>query len=284
MLFSQLIQRSSIIIQIALISLCLTINVSSYAGDYLGDLTWPEAEQRFQQAPLVVIPFGAGFKEHGPHIPMNADAVVMQYLTDRAVEEKDILVAPPVLHGWLPAFRDFPGSEVSEASVFINYMQAISESLVRSGAKRILFLNLSIGRAGGLPISIVARELRVEHQIPTLVLNWEDMETEATMQLAEQNAGGHADEIETSINLFLQGDKIQMEKAVSDERLSNLKNYPGYRPGLFSRDIKDPAFSTTGQFGNATLATKEKGEQALQIMTEQFFKAIDGFSLEPLPE
>lgn len=45
-------------------------------GSFLGDLSWPEAEARLKEMPLVVLPFGAGAKEHGPHLPMNADAKV----------------------------------------------------------------------------------------------------------------------------------------------------------------------------------------------------------------
>ncbi len=251
-------------------------------GALLGDLTWPEAQRELTTRPVVIIPFAAGFKEHGPHIPMNADAVVMQYLLDQSVAHKNVLVAPPVLHGWLPAFRDYPGSEVTDATIFIDYMTSISEALVRSGAQRILYLNLSIGKASGLPLGIVAREIRVQHEVPTLLINWEDMETEAFAEFTEQAAGGHSDEIETSINLFLQGDKVQMDKAIKDERLDTLKDYPGYRPGLFSRNPGDPAYSETGIFGDATKATAEKGEQALGIMVQQLFLAIDGFSQEPL--
>ncbi len=251
-------------------------------GAYLGDLTWPEAEQRLTTTPIVIIPFAAGFKEHGPHIPMNADAEVMKYLLEQAVTNKNILAAPPILHGWLPAFRDYPGSEVSNATAFIDYMTSISEALIRSGAQRILYLNLSIGNASGLPLGIVAREMRVQHGVPTLLLNWEDMETDEIAEFTEQAAGGHGDEIETSINLYLQGDKVQMDKAIKDERLNTLKNYPGYRPGLFSRKSNDPAYSDSGIFGDATKATAEKGQRAIAIMTQQLFLAIDGFSQEPL--
>lgn len=261
--------------------LFLPIHSSAAEGVLLGDLTWPEAEKAFATRPVVIIPFGAGFKEHGPHIPMNADAVVMQYLVDQAIEHKNVLVAPPILHGWLPAFRDYPGSEVADATVFINYMTSISEALIRSGAQRILYLNLSIGKASGLPLGIVAREMRVQHGVPTLLVNWEDMETDEFAEFTEQAAGGHGDEIETSINLFLQGDKVQMNKAIKDERLDTLKDYPGYRPGLFSRNPDDPMYSETGIFGDATKATVEKGERALGIMTQQLFLAIDGFSREP---
>lgn len=265
-----------------ILALLLLLPISTLAaeGAYLGDLTWPEAEQRFASTPVVIIPFGAGFKEHGPHIPMNADAVVMEYLVAQAVEHKNVLAAPPVLHGWLPAFRDYPGSEIADATVFINYMTEVSEALIRSGAQRILYLNLSIGKASGLPIGIVAREMRVQHGVPTLLINWEDMETEEFAEFTEQAAGGHGDEIETSINLFLQGEKVQMDKAVKDERLESLKDYPGYQPGLFSRDPDDPAYSKTGIFGNATKATKDKGRRAMEIMKQQLFLAIDSFSYE----
>src|SRR5690606_13076431 len=87
-------------------------------GAYLGHLTWPEAETRLRSASVVIVPFGAGAKEHGPHLPMNADARVMEYLCRQAVDSLNVLVAPPVLHGWFPAFREFPGTEVSDAEVF----------------------------------------------------------------------------------------------------------------------------------------------------------------------
>jgi len=40
-------------------------------GAWLGDLAWPDAERMMREAPIVVVPFGAGAKEHGLHLPMN---------------------------------------------------------------------------------------------------------------------------------------------------------------------------------------------------------------------
>jgi creatinine amidohydrolase/Fe(II)-dependent formamide hydrolase-like protein len=60
------------------------------------------------------------------------------------------------------------------------------------------------------------------------------------------------------------------------------EGYPGYKPGLFSRDQADPAYSTTGQFGDATLATAEKGRAALQMLATQWLKALRGFASAPL--
>jgi creatinine amidohydrolase len=250
-------------------------------GVYLGDLSWPEAERRLAQSPLVILPFGAGAKEHGPHLPMHADRKVMEYLCQQAVDSLDVLVAPPILHGWFPAFRDYPGTEVRDPEVFTRFVLEVARSLVEKGAQRIVFLNTGITRATGLPIAIAAREIRVEMGTPTLVVSWDDLETDETDVLAEQRMGGHADELETSINLYLQPELVSPDLPPADYRSSH-KDYPGYQPGLFSRDPDDPAFSETGYFGDPSLATAEKGKLALEIMTRQWLRALRGFSEAPL--
>jgi creatinine amidohydrolase len=250
-------------------------------GAYLGDLTWQEAKERIPKAPLVVVPFGAGAKEHGPHLPMNADFKVLEYLCRKAVESLPVIVAPPIQHGWFPAFRQFPGTEIADPNIFEQYVYQVAKSLVDQGANRIVFLNTGIFRATGLPISIAAREIRMLGT-PTLVVSWDDLEDAQYEALQEQQTGGHADEIETSINLFLQPELVQMDKAVTDYGKEPPKNYPGYKPGLYSNNPKDPSYTTTGLTGDPTKATAEKGKKALDILTANWLKALEGFSSAPL--
>jgi creatinine amidohydrolase len=266
-------------------SLALVLSMvaaGSAPGAYLGELSWPQAEARLAAAPLVVLPFGPEAKEHGPHLPLNADATVADYLCARAVETLPVIVAPRIAHGWLPAFRAFPGTEVADPTIFIKYVDAVARSLVRAGARRVVFLNTSISKAGGFPLSIVARDLREQTGTPILVVSWDDLETDALRALATQQAGGHADEIETSIHLFLDPQRVHMDKAVTDYGSARSKDYPGYEPGLFSRDPRDPEYSKTGVFGDPTRATAAKGEKALAILTEQWLRALRGFSESPL--
>lgn len=268
---------------VSMFVLCISVcTLADAPGAYLGDLSWPEAEKRFKTSPIVIIPFGAGAKEHGPHMPMNADRVVMDYLLQVAVESSDVIVAPPIVHGWFPAFRDFPGTEVADPSVFRNYLQAVGMSLAKQGAQRIVFLNTGISKATGLPISIAAREIRVETGVPTLVVSWDDLETEEITELQEQVTGGHGDEIETSINLYLQPDLVNMDLAVQDYGERTPKDYGGYQPGRLTRDESDPAYTASGIFGDATLATAEKGEKALAVLTREWIKVLSGFSNVPL--
>jgi len=251
-------------------------------GAFLGDLTWTDAEERFGIAPVVILPFGAGSKEHGPHLPMNADAVVMEFLCQVAVDSLPVLVAPPVLHGWFPAFRDFPGTEVADPAVFQSYVMEVAKSLVTNGARRLVILNTGIERATGLPLAMVAREIRVQTGVPTMLVSWDDLETDEVEALQEQSWGGHADEMETSIHLFLQPNLVRMNEAREGEPALSGPPGPGYRPGLFSRDPDDPAYSTSGVSGDPTLATAEKGERLLAIMTTEWLKALRAFAEMPL--
>ena len=252
------------------------------AGVHLGDLSWPEAERRYTETPIVVIPFGAGAKEHGPHMPMNADRVVMDHLVNAAIESLNVIVAPPILHGWFPAFREYPGTEVADPKVFQDYVFLVGMSLAKQGAQRIVFLNTGIANATGLPIAIAAREIRVQTGVPTLVISWGDLETDEIDALQEQKMGGHGDEIETSINLYLQPGLVDMELAVEDYGDRPPKEYGGYQPGLLARNRGDPLYSESGIFGDATLATREKGRAALEVLTGEWLKALDGFARVPL--
>ncbi len=258
------------------------IALASEGGVYLGELSWPEAESRLQTSPIVIIPFSAGAKEHGAHLPMNADEVVMDYLLQQAVKSQDVIVVPPILHGWFPSFRGFPGTEISDPNLFQQYVFEVARSLAKNGAQRIVFLNTGITNATGLPIAIAAREIRVQTGIPTLVISWNDLETPEVDVLVEQREGGHGDEVETSINLYLQPEKVRMALAVKDYGNRHEKSYVGYEPGLFSRDSDDPRYSESGIYGDATLATAEKGRQVLEIMTNEWLNALEGFSKAPL--
>ena len=267
---------------VGLILLLLSSGLSAQQpGAYLSDLTWPDAEQRFRDAPIVIVPFGAGAKEHGPHLPLGTDRIVLDWLLQVAVDSMPVIVAPSILHGWFPAFRDFPGTDIADPAVFQQYALQVGEALVRRGARRIVFLNTGISRSTGLPLAIAARELHASTHVPTLLVSWDDLETEETAAIAEQRDGGHADELETSIILVLRPELVHMDRAVTDYQGGPAPAFPGYRPGGFSRTQGDPDFSETGVFGDPRLASVDKGRRALAIMRTQWLKALRGFAAVP---
>lgn len=248
--------------------LLIIMPIISHTGEFLANVSWQQADKLIKTK-TVIIPFAAGAKEHGPHLPLSTDHIVMKHLLKKAAQNSNVIIAPAISHGWFPSFRDYPGTEISDPTIFQNYVKSVAESLVRSGATRIVFLNMGITKATGLPISIVARDIRANYNIPTLIISWDDMESEEAEHLYQQKRGGHADEGETSIILHLRPDLVDMNKAVKDYRQS--KTQIGYTPGKFDRATE------IGVYGDPTLATAEKGKKILEIMVKNWLLALQQF-------
>lgn len=157
----------------------------------------------------------------------------------------------------------------------------LGRSLARHGAKRIVFLNTGVTQSTGLPLGLAARELHAQQHIPVLLVSWDDLESPELRRLLQQRAGTHADELETSLMLFLRPDLVHMERAIADYREDGSEKGPGYRRRDFSRRRDDPDYSASGVYGDPTLATAEKGRRALEIMTTQWILALRRFATAP---
>jgi creatinine amidohydrolase len=96
-------------------------------------------------------------------------------------------------------------------------------------------------------------------------------------QVRQQKWGTHADEIETSMVLYMKPSAVRMDRAVADgERV---------RPGPLSRDPRrtDRTYSPSGVFGDPTLATWQKGEKVAEATVAAILKEIDDLAAAPLP-
>ena len=81
-----------------------------HKGVLLETLTWTAAEQRLTKDTVVVIPLGAAAKEHGPHLQLNNDWLMAEYLKNRVLAAADVVIAPTINYSFYPAFVEYPGS------------------------------------------------------------------------------------------------------------------------------------------------------------------------------
>ena len=66
--------------------------------------------------------------------------------------------------------------------------------------------------------------------------------------------GGHADELETSLMLYIAGERVLPGLAVAEDRL--------FQPGPLNRNRPDAAnYTASGAMGDPTLASRAKGER-----------------------
>jgi creatinine amidohydrolase len=231
-------------------------------GVLLEALSWDEAEHALTPDRVVVIPLGAESKEHGRHLQLNNDWVMAEYLKQRVLAAAPVVVAPTINYSYYPAFLEYPGSTSLGPETARDMVVDICRSLASYGPRRFYVLNTGISTIK--PLSEAAKTLASEG-VTLRYFNFEEIET--VVEKVQQQAGGtHADEIETSMMLYIAPNTVRMSRAVKD--LS-----PGRRgPLTRNANATNGIYSPTGAWGDPTLATKEKG----QVVVEATVQAVLG--------
>ncbi len=224
-------------------------------GVRLEDITWQSAEQRLRSDALVLIPLGAAAVQHGPHLRLGNDAVLATYLTRRLLDTSDVVVAPAIPYHHLPAFAEYPGSTSISQSTARDIIADVARSLTRHGPKRFYVLNASTRNTQVLADS--ARVLAGEG----ILLRYTDLAARLDSvgrRIQRQAIGGHADEVETSMMLFIDASSVELPLAAREYGQAS-------SPFRLTRRRGDGGtYSATGVLGDATLATRAKGRELVE--------------------
>jgi creatinine amidohydrolase len=235
----------------------------------LENLTWVEAGAVLKEYEVVMIPLGARTKEHGPHLPLNNDWILAEYLAGRVATEVPVVIMPTLQYGYYPAFLEYPGTVSLNQVTFKEMVKDICISMSGYGVKKFYILNTGVSTMRGL--APAAEEL-AEQGITMKFTNILEIGKATEKEISQQEGGTHADEIETSMMLYIKPDIVDMSKAVSDYHPR-----PGYR---LSRDPNAPdigAYSASGTYGDATLATLEKGQVVVEAKVHDIIQDIKSF-------
>ena len=231
-------------------------------GIRLADITWQQAADVLQPATVVVIPLGAGSKEHGPHLKLGNDALLAEYLTRRILDASDVVVAPTLPYHFFPAFTEYPGSTSLTLDTARAVTSEAASSLSKYGPRRFYVLNTGVSTTRALEPA--ARTLAAQG----ILLAYTDLTARlerASAAVRQEEGGTHADEVETSMTLFIDPASVDMRRAVKEFN-------PSAGPSLqLTRRRGGPGtFSESGVWGDPTLATREKG----RVIVEGLVKAI----------
>jgi creatinine amidohydrolase len=252
-------------------------------------LTWPEVRRAAGEDRVALIPV-ATLEDHGPHLPIDADLRITAEICLRAAEEAadEVVLLPPIPHGYSPHHMDFPGPITIGWDTFTRYCTDVGLSLAHHGFRRLLYMN-GHGSNQNL-VEMAARLVMVERPeaLAAAAFYLGSPEGAAAVEEArESDRGGlaHACELETSIYLALDPDAVDMSKAV-DER-----SYPegphawlDWSDGSLKLMPWWSSFSRTGVQGDPTKATAEKGKALLDAAVAECLAYVRELKAKPMPE
>lgn len=234
-----------------------------------GTMTWPEFEKARKSVRVAILPIGA-IEEHGPHLPLNTDNVTAAAFARLVAERTGALLLPTMPYGQVWSLSRFPGSLSISNDTLRAFVRDLSGSLKEQGLDGLVIVSGHLGNMAALKEA--AREVRTSRGIRVMPLFYPGLK-EAAQQVLDAPASHpaivHADELETSIVLSLEPDIVAMERAVAE--------YPDYPIDFDYVPMYWDEVNRSGVFGDATKASKEKGDAIMRHVLDRTVRLVRHF-------
>jgi creatinine amidohydrolase len=254
------------------------------------ELTWIEMREAISSNPVVLLPFGT-VEDHGPHLPLNTDNVIVEAICLDAAQRApgEMLVMPTAAYGLDEHHMDFPGTITVDMQTLLAFVADVAISPARHGFSHVLIVNghgsnASIAELAArcvvLQTGIVCGAMSPNAAIdPTLA--------EPTLSEMRRSASGgvaHAGEYETAMMLHLRPDLVQMDRAVREIGQLKLEhfNWDHSEPSVLSWQDWWSRMSESGVCGDPTVATAEFGRALFERTVQNFVRFVREFRTLPL--
>lgn len=240
-------------------------------------MTSSDFEMRIRDKNTVfVIPTGS-LEQHGPHLPILTDSIiaseVLKHVRDAISQKASIVILPTIPYGCSYEHIDTFGTISIRLDTYLKLLGDIIESLSRIGAKKIAIANAHGGNSNIL--RALVSEFSDKYNVFIAVIEIFKLATSIFLKYKESTEIGafHAGELETSLMLYLNDKLVRKDKVAKGipQKFFDKDSYFYLMSpkgiGRFSWKTKE--ISKTGIIGDATLATKEKGEKIFKELVNE---------------
>jgi creatinine amidohydrolase len=263
------------------------VNTSAPAGGYWGDATSRELESLDPERTVVVLPVAA-IEQHGPHLPLATDAIVVDALVRHALATPRpaarVLALPTLTIGHSLEHASFPGTLTTSAETLLALWGDVARGVARTGARKLVVLNAHGGQCS--LVDLVAVRTRAELGLLVVRANYFAFGMPAGLFGADELARGlHGGEVETSLLLHLRPELVRREH-LADFR-PRRPAHPGAMLGpelpigygWLAEDL-----NPSGCTGNAAAADAVRGAALYAHLCAKLDALIDTVASTPLAE
>jgi creatinine amidohydrolase len=258
-----------------------------------GSLTRKELTELAAKRALVLVPTGA-IEQHGDHLAVDTDTRLAGTVTRMAaarVTSIPVTVAPPVAFGFSPHHAAWPGTITLRLDTYIALLRDVARSALDAGFPRVLFVN---GHGGNeAPLRSLVTEMVTDGYAVGMVNYFSPSSAEwIPMLKGALPRAGHACEQETALTLVLpQTDAEEQGRILAAVSAMPPRTVQPWMPD----GVEDDPITTAGAawppifqeedcgyYGDPAAATRETGEQILEVTVARLTAFIEAFAHAPL--
>jgi len=213
--------------------------------------------------PTLIVPVGTT-EQHGPHLPLGCDTIIVERLADDLSAAFTVLRAPTVEFGVHAVSRPLPGGAALRHRTLHRVMNELIESWEDgAGVREFVILTAQASEAHLEALSTIRTEEATVQVVDIFGLDFGP--------LLDQPGGPiHGGELDTSLLLYLAPELVRMDLAL-DFALTP-KMLARYRPG-HSRRLPE---GSPGSVGYPSLASAQKGELLYKFILDRISSYLAG--------
>jgi creatinine amidohydrolase len=220
------------------------------------EMTPGAVRERLQERPALVVPVGTT-EQHGPHLPLGCDTIIVEHLADDLSAEFGMLRAPTLEFGVHAPTHAFPGGASLRRRTLHRVMNELIESWEEgAGVREFVILTAQASEAHLEALSTIRTNAAAAQVIDVFSLDFGPL-------LERPGAPIQGGELDTSLLLYLAPEVVHMELArdfaVTPEMLNR------YRPG----HTKRLPYGSPGSVGFPSLASPQKGELLYRFILDR---------------
>ena len=208
----------------------------------------------------LLVPVGT-CEQHGPHLPLGCDTLIVERLADDLSAAFEILRAPTIEYGVNTATRrSFPGNAAVRRKTLHRWMNDLLGDWEQAGVDTFIILTAH----GHDPHQEALSTLRTRR---ARIFTVDAFDLDFTGHLEDAGGPMHGSELDTSLLLYVAPAFVRMERA-RDFALSEKQRTRGSIAKL-------PALSP-GSVGRPSVATREKGERLYKMIYDRIATRVLG--------
>lgn len=236
---------------------------ASPAPTRLGDLSWTAAVEWFRRDPGLLFPIGSCV-QHGPHLPLATDSIVISRLADAVGARYGVLIAPLLPLGVASRVeREYGGTTAIARKTLHSILNDVIATWEEQGVEEVTLLTAN----GFAPhVHAMATVVAERARVRSVDLHAIDL----SRFLAHPHAAEHAGEMETSLMLYLEPGLVRKE-AIRDHWYS-AEQVERLRTG----EEPIPPHGSEGVVGHPSLASAEKGEAIFEYLVARIGDRLFG--------
>jgi len=215
----------------------------------------------------LIVPIGT-CEQHGPHMPLSCDTIIVERLSSDLSAQFDVLVAPTVEYGVnVVTERGFAGNASVRKKTLHRMLNDLLDTWESTGFREFILLTAHEHDPHLEALStVITSEARVR-VVDIFGVHFGDL-------LEGQSEPMHGDEVDTSLLLYIAPELVDM--SLAQDYMMSRDEVRRYRRGW----LKVPEASP-GSIGRPSLATAEKG----RAIYERIYSRIrDRIFVEPVAD